>query len=122
LVSICSTASAGSARAGQIRPIAVTSPTRNRAFPEVPSVAETVPGFEADTWVAAFLPARTAPAIQAQLHQAFAAAICKRPITQRILDIGTEPGGKGPLNSTPCSRREIGTWADVVPKAGIRVE
>jgi len=116
------TASAGLARSGQIRPIAVTSPTRNRAFPEVPSVAETVPGFEADTWVAAFLPARTAPAIQAQLHQAFAAAIAAPDLTQRILELGTEPGGQSPAEFDSVLKREIAMWADVVAKAGIKVE
>ena len=116
------TASAGLARAGQIRPIAVTSPTRNRAFPDVPSVAETVPGFEADTWVAAFLPARTAPAIQAQLHEAFAAAIAAPDLTQRILELGTEPGGQSPAAFDAVLKREIAMWADVVAKAGIKVE
>jgi tripartite-type tricarboxylate transporter receptor subunit TctC len=116
------TASAGLARGGQIRPIAVTSLTRNRAFPDVPSVAETVPGFEADTWVAAFLPARTPPALQAAWHEAFAAAIAAPDVTQRIQELGTEPGGQSPAEFDAVLKREIAMWADVVAKAGIKVE
>jgi tripartite-type tricarboxylate transporter receptor subunit TctC len=93
------TASAGLARSGQIRPIAVTSPTRNRAFPEVPSVA-----------------------IQAQLHEAMAAAIAAPDLTQRILELGTEPGGQSPAEFDAVLRREMAMWAEVVAKAGIRVE
>ena len=107
---------------GSIRPIAVTSPTRNRAFPDVPSVAETVPGFEADTWVAAFLPARTPAAIQAQLHEAMAAAIAAPDLTQRIRELGTEPGGQSPAEFDAVLKSEIAMWADVVARAGIRVE
>jgi tripartite-type tricarboxylate transporter receptor subunit TctC len=88
----------------------------------VPSVAETVPGFEADTWVAAFLPARTAPAIQAQLYEAFATAIAAPDLTQRILELGTEPGGQSPAEFDAVLKREIAMWADVVAKAGIKVE
>jgi len=72
--------------------------------------------------VAAFLPARTAPAIQAQLYEACAADTAAPDLTLRILELGSEPGGKSPADFDAVLKREIAMWADVVAKAGIKVE
>jgi tripartite-type tricarboxylate transporter receptor subunit TctC len=60
--------------------------------------------------------------LQAQLHEAMAAAIAAPDLTQRILELGTELGGQSPAEFDAVLRREMAMWADVVAKAGIRVE
>ena len=116
------TSAAPMVRGGQIRAIAVTAPERLAAFPDLPTVAETVPGFAGDTWVAAFLPARTADAVVARLHGAIAQALAAPELRARIEASGTLPGGEKQAAFAQVLAEEMATWARVVREANIRIE
>jgi tripartite-type tricarboxylate transporter receptor subunit TctC len=116
------TSAAGMVRGGQIRAIAVTAPRRVEAFPDLPAVAETVPGYAGDTWVAAFLPARTPEPVVARLHAAIAQALAAPDVRAKILATGTEPGGAPPAAFAAFLAEEMATAARVVREANIRVD
>lgn len=109
-------------RAGQIRALAVTAPARIPAWPDIPAVAETLPGFSGDTWVAAFLPARTPDAVVARLHAAIAQALQAPDLRARIEASGTIPGGEPQADFARVLAEEMAVWARVVREANIRVD
>jgi tripartite-type tricarboxylate transporter receptor subunit TctC len=116
------TSAAPLVRGGQIRAIAVTSPQRVETFPDVPAIAETVPGYAGDTWVAAFVPARTPEAVVTRLHGAVAQALAAPDLRARILAAGTQPGGEPPREFAAFLAEEMATAARVVREANIRVD
>ncbi len=116
------TAASGLARGGQIRAIAVAAPRRVAAFPDLPTVAETIPGYTAETWVGAFLPARTPEPIIARLHAALAEALATPDLRTRIEATGSTPGGESRADFAGFVAEEMALWARVVREADIRVE
>jgi tripartite-type tricarboxylate transporter receptor subunit TctC len=109
-------------KAGTLRPLAVTSKTRLKALPNVPTVAETLPGYELNGWVAAFAPAGTPPEIIARLNKAFAEVI-QSPEFERY----TEQQGMQGFVTTPAElgafqQGQVALWADVLKKAGVQRE
>ena len=116
------TSAAPLVRGGQIRAIAVTAPQRVEAFPDLPAVAETLPGYTGDTWVAAFLPARTPETVVARLHAAIARALGAPDVRARVLATGTQPGGEPPSEVAAFLAEEMATAARVVREANIRVD
>jgi len=106
-------------KAGTLRPLAVTSKTRLKALPNVPTVAETLPGYELNGWVAAFAPAGTPPDVIAKLNKAFAEVI-QSPEFERY----TEQQGMQGFATTPAElgafqQGQVTLWADVLKKAGV---
>jgi tripartite-type tricarboxylate transporter receptor subunit TctC len=116
------TSAAPMVRSGLIRAIAVTSPRRTDAFPDVPAVVETLPGYTSDTWVAAFLPAHTPAPIVTRLHAAIAQALAAPDLRALILASGTEPGGEPQSAFAAVLTEEMATWARVVREANIRIQ
>ena len=116
------TAASGLARGGQIRAIAVAAPQRVPGLPDVPTVAETIPGYTAETWVGVFLPARTPEPIIARLHAALADALAAPDLRARIEATGSTPGGESREAFARFVAEEMTTWARVVREAGIRIE
>jgi tripartite-type tricarboxylate transporter receptor subunit TctC len=107
------------ARAGQLRLIAVATPARLAALPDVPVIAETLPNFVSTTWVGAFLPPGTPPSIAARLSADFAEALQQAEIVQRFLDRGCEPVGGTPATTAAFVRSEAALWRRVIADAGI---
>lgn len=116
------TAAAPLVRGGQIRAIAVTSAERVVMFPDLPTVAETVPGYTNDTWVAAFVPARTPPDVVGRLHGAIVEAIHAPDVRDRLLASGTQPSGQPQAEFAALVATEMATWARVVRDANLRFE
>ena len=85
-------------RSGQLRGLAVTSATRSRAVPDVPTVAEAapLPGFRASSWYALLAPARTPPSIVGKLHAAAIQALRSPTVTEPLLAQGADPIGSTP--------------------------
>jgi tripartite-type tricarboxylate transporter receptor subunit TctC len=110
------------ARSGQLRLVAVATPARLPALPDVAAIAETLPSFVSTTWVGAFLPPRTPPAMAAKLSADFAAALQQPYIVQRFLDRGCEPVGGTPAAAAAFVRREAALWRRVIAEAGITAD
>jgi tripartite-type tricarboxylate transporter receptor subunit TctC len=108
--------------AGQLRPIAVTSAERSAKLPDVPAVAETVPGFDAAAWVIIFAPAGT-PAPMVERFSAEIATSLNRPnVRSRLEDIGAAVVGADPARTLAFHRAELAKWRRAVELSGARVD
>ena len=110
------------AQSGQVRLVAVATPKRLPALPEVPAIAETLPDFVSATWVGAFLPPKTPRAIAQRLSADFAEALRQGEIAQRFRDHGCEPVGLSPEATAAFVRGEASLWKRVIAQAGIKGE
>ena len=109
-------------KSGQLKLLAVASAHRLRLLPDVPSIAETIPGFASSTWVGAFLPPQTPPSIAARLSADFAEAIKQPDIARKFLDHACEPVGNTPAATAAFVRDETERWTRVIKAANIKLE
>lgn len=107
------------ARAGQIRMIGISSLKRSPNFPEIPAVAETVPGFELSSWYGMMAPAGTPRAIVNRLQQEVAAAVKKPDVIEWMKQNGLDPVGSTPEEHAAYIRAEMAKWAKALRDAKI---
>ena len=111
------------AQAGRIRALAVSSPKRVPAAPDIPTVAEAgIPGFEALSWFGLNAPAKTPKAIVDKLHAETARAIRLNDVNERISALGAQPVGGTPQEYAAFIQSEITKWAKVIKDAGLKLE
>ena len=106
-------------RAGKLRALAVTSATRSDALPDVPAVADFVPGFEASIWHGIGAPKNTPPAIINKLNREINAVLADLKIKERFADIGGIPLGGAPADLHALITDEIAKWGKVIRVANI---
>ena len=110
-------------KSGRLRPLAVSSLKRSVALPEVPSIAEAAaPGFEANEWNGALVPAGTPRAAIDKLYQAIAKTIEIPAVRSRIVTLGADPIASTPEQFGAFIKSEFVTWAKVIKEVGIKVE
>jgi tripartite-type tricarboxylate transporter receptor subunit TctC len=109
-------------KAGKLRALAVTSAKRTGALPEVPTVAETLPGYESAQWYGVLAPAGTSREIVARLHAEIVRALKHSDVKDRLAADGAEPVGSSPEEFTAFIKSEIDKWARVARAAGIHPE
>lgn len=110
-------------REGAWRAIAVSSPQRMSALPDMPTVAEAgLPGFEAQAWLAIFAPGNTPAPIVARIHRDVIAAMGQPDVRARMAELGIEPVGNTPEALRDHVTKEIPRMAAVLQRAGIRPE
>ena len=109
-------------RAGALRALAVTSKTRLKALPNVPTVAETLPGYELNGWVAAFAPAGTPGDAVAKLNKAFADVIRSPEFETYMERQGMQGFVTTPEELGAFQREQVTKWAEVLKKAGVERE
>jgi tripartite-type tricarboxylate transporter receptor subunit TctC len=109
-------------RAGKLRALAVATATRLEALPDVPTVAETVPGFEASGWCGIGAPRNTPAAIIDTLNRETNAALADPAIKARLDDVGAIALAGSPADFGAFIAEETQKWAKVVRFAGIRPE
>src|SRR3974390_3159895 len=97
-------------RAGKLRALAVTSATRSDALPDVPTVAEFVPGFEASIWHGIGAPRKTPAAIVNKLNREINAVLADPKIKERFADIGGIALGGSPADLHALITNEIAKW------------
>ena len=111
------------ARAGRVRALAVTSPQRSPAAPEVPTIAEAgVTGCEISEWNALLAPAGTPPATIDRLHAEVAKILATEEIKAKFADLGAQPIGSTPAELAAFLRGEMAKWAEVVKVANVKIE
>jgi len=109
-------------RAGRVKALGVTSAKRSASMPEVPALAETVPGYEMVLWIGVFAPAGTPGEVASKLN-AEVVRIVKLPEVRETLDaMGVEPLGNTSAQMAEWIRREIGKYGPVVKAANIKAE
>jgi tripartite-type tricarboxylate transporter receptor subunit TctC len=110
-------------KSGKFKPLAVTSPKRSAAVPELPTIAESgLPGFEQITWNGMLAPARTPPAVIDRLQHEVLAVVQLPSSRERFAAQGAEVGGLDSKAFAALIRREVAQWARVIKQAGIKPE
>jgi tripartite-type tricarboxylate transporter receptor subunit TctC len=110
------------AKEGKIRAVAQTTAKRSAAAPDVPTVAETIPGFEATTWFAVFGPAGMPREAVARLNAEFKRVFALPDVQERLKTLGLEPWISSPDELSKFQAAEIVKWAKVVKDSGAKAE
>ena len=110
------------AKTGTVRALAVTSLERAPLLPDVPAMAEFLPGFEATSWHGLFAPAGTPPEIVEKLSQEVQRIMRLPQVQERLTAIGAKPVGSTPQEFAQHIKAEQEKWAEVIKAAGISVE
>jgi tripartite-type tricarboxylate transporter receptor subunit TctC len=109
-------------RAGTLRALGVTNATRASVLPDVPAIAESVPGYEASIYVGIAAPRSTPAAIVDKLAGTMKAALADPGMTKRIAELGDTPLSLSPPEFTKLVADEAEKWAEVIRVAGVKAE
>jgi tripartite-type tricarboxylate transporter receptor subunit TctC len=109
-------------KSGKVRPLAVTTAKRSPAFPDLPAIAETVPGFETNNWYAFFVPAGTPQDIVDKLHAETVKALKSPDVGEYMKRDGADPVGSTPEELAAYFRREVAKYAQLIKAANIQSE
>jgi tripartite-type tricarboxylate transporter receptor subunit TctC len=109
-------------RAGKLRGLAVTTKERAASIPELPTIAETLPGYETYSWNALFAPAGTPKPIIDRLNAAALAALADPGIAAKLKDLSTTVVGSTPEQLAAHVQAELTKWAPVVKASGAQLD
>ena len=109
-------------RAGELRPLAVTTTTRPDELPEVPTVNDFVPGYEASTWYGVGVPTGTPAAVIGKLNKEINAALADPKMKGRLADLGGTPLLGSPADFGKLISEETEKWGKVIRSANIKAE
>lgn len=113
----------GLVREGRLRALAVTSPRRVTAAPELPTVAEAgVPGYSVVSWFAVFAPAGTPAPVVSRLNQGFRRILGMPEVRSRLVDLGAEPAEGPPEELARLVTEETERWTRVIREARITIQ
>ena len=109
-------------RAGRLRGIAVTTPTRMPSNPELPAVAEALPGFEVVGWYGVIGPANMPQPLVKRLHEELIKALNSTDIRGRIEADGSQPVGSSPEEFRRFMQADLDKWAKLVKESGAKLD
>lgn len=109
-------------KAGRLRALGATGAKRMSAMPQLPTIGETVPGYEVTSWYGIVAPAGTPRAVITKLHGVLAAMVRQPEVSARLISLGIEPEGSSPEEFATQTRHEIAKWAKVVKLAGVKLD
>lgn len=104
---------------GKLRALGVTTKDRAASFPDIPAIAETLPGYETYTWNALFAPKGTPPEIVAQLNAAAVQAMADPQVVERMKEFSAEIVASNPEELAAHVQAEIAKWTPIVESAGV---
>jgi tripartite-type tricarboxylate transporter receptor subunit TctC len=108
--------------AGRLRLLGVGTPQRAKALPDVPAIAETLPGFESTSWYAVMGPARMPATLVARLNTEVNALVKTPEVTDRLANDTVEPRALSPEATAKHVADEIARWKAVAQRAGVRLD
>jgi tripartite-type tricarboxylate transporter receptor subunit TctC len=114
--------SLGHIKAGRLRALAVTTAARSQALPDIPTMGEFIPGFEASQWVGLVAPKDTPSTIVDRLNTEVNAALADPKVKERFAELGGVVLPGSPADFGKLIRDETGKWAEVIRAAHIKVE
>jgi tripartite-type tricarboxylate transporter receptor subunit TctC len=114
--------SVGQLQAGTLRALAVTTASRAPFLPDVPSMAEAVPGYDTEVWWGLLGPAGMPPDLIAKLSHDFVAALNTEPVKERLAKLGASPIGSSPEAFDAKIRADYKKWGPIIEAAGIKAE
>jgi tripartite-type tricarboxylate transporter receptor subunit TctC len=109
-------------KANRLRGLGVTTSKRVSAFPDIPAVAETVPGFESVSWGGVVVPSGVPAPIIARLNKEINAALAQPHVRDKFAAFGVELSGGSPEVFAVQIRKDAAKWADVIKRAGVKPE
>jgi tripartite-type tricarboxylate transporter receptor subunit TctC len=109
-------------KAGKLRGLAVTAPKRSPSFPDLPAIAETVPGYEVVNWFGILVPAGTPRSIVERLNKEFNAGLASPELRARLNAQGADIAGGTPEEFARVIRSDFAKWARVVKASGAKVD
>jgi len=109
-------------KGGTLKALGITTKERAPSFPDVPTVAETVPGYETYTWNALFAPAGTPPEVVAKLNEAANTALKDPAVAGRMKDFSATIVGSTPEELGKHVTAELAKWSPVVKAANIQMD
>ena len=110
------------ARAGKVRALGVSGAARSPAFPDLPTIGETVAGYLAPTWTGVIAPAGVPRPIVDKLNAAINKALLSDSFKEKFKAIGDEPAGGTPEDFAATIKTDSAKWADVIKRAGVTLE
>jgi tripartite-type tricarboxylate transporter receptor subunit TctC len=114
--------SVGQLSAGTVRALAVTTARRASFLPDVPSVSETVPGYDTEVWWGLLGPAGMPADLVAKLSHDFVAALNTDEVKQRLTKLGASPIGSSPQEFDAKIHADYDKWGPIIKAAGIKAE
>ena len=109
-------------QAGRMRALGVASTERNAALPDVPAIAEVLPGFEATAWVGIFAPARTPAELTARIQGETKRILALPDVAQRMKEFGATPVASEPAQFSAFVAKDTEKWRNLVASAKIKIE
>jgi tripartite-type tricarboxylate transporter receptor subunit TctC len=109
-------------RAGKVRVLAVTTATRSQALPDVPAVAEFLPGYEASAWFGIGAPRATPPETIDRLNNEINAGLADPKVKARLADLGGMVLAGSPADFGRLIAHEMAKWGDIIKLAGLKAE
>jgi tripartite-type tricarboxylate transporter receptor subunit TctC len=110
------------ARSGQVRVLASSGAKRDAAAPDVPTIAEAVPGYEVTAWQALFVPAKTPPDIVRKISADTNKALAERATKDKLAQSGYLAEGSSPAALGKLLKAEISKWSHVIKSVGIKID
>src|SRR3981081_2309396 len=109
-------------KAGSLRGIAVSTKDRVAVVPDIPTIAETVPGFDVFSWFGFFVPVKTPQDVIAKINADTNAALVHPPVKSRFEELGANPKGSTPAQLAAFLKSEIDKWGPAIREAKIGVD
>ena len=108
-------------RAGKLHAVAVTSAAHSEALPDVPTIAEFVPGYEAIVWNGVVAPKNTSVGIVDQLNSAFTTSLVDPLVKAQFTNVGSVPKGMTPAEFGKFVAEDTAKWGKVIQAANIKL-
>lgn len=109
-------------RSGALRPLGITSARRSPLLPDVPTVAETLPGYEIQGWFALLAPAKTPQTLIVEVNAALNSVVNDPAFSARLADLGAETMTGTPAMANDYIQKEIARWGAVIRSANISLD
>ena len=109
-------------KSGKLRALAITSSTRSPAIPDVPTVAELLPGYEGDGWQGFYMPAGTPREIVQRMNTEIAKILKQPDVQHKLAELGVQPVGNSIDEFDRISRNELDKWGKLARANNIRVD
>jgi tripartite-type tricarboxylate transporter receptor subunit TctC len=109
-------------RSGKLRALGVASPKRIASLPNVPALAETLPGFESTAWFGVVAPPKTPAAVAEKISSSIREALKNPDVQKRLADLSAEPLGLTPEETVAYMKRDTERWAAVIRAANVKLD
>ncbi|CAN7770078.1 tripartite tricarboxylate transporter substrate binding protein [Variovorax sp. LjRoot84] len=109
-------------RSGKLRVLGISSAARNAGLPDVPAIAEAVPGYELVTWYGLFAPKGTPPAIVERLNREVQRVLASKEVQEKFKTAGIDVNWSSSADFSALVKREVPKWRKVIQQSGAKVD